>query len=287
MASQLRSAAREQEVVTSVRPFHWVLTFSMYESADAGENCQNLQLPREMAQLTLARTVTINLFDPNYFIHAANVLLLVAYSVRDILWLRLCALASSLIAIPYFILQPKPLWAPISWSVLFAAINIFQSWRLLVERRPVKLTSEEEYVRQLVFEDVPPRKVLQVLSIGYWTTTETGERLIERGKCPEAISLIVHGKVQVMRDGLALGELVAGNLVGSALLLSGAPADVDAMAVEPVRAMRWEVATLQRYLAANPEVRITMQRHLAHDLAGKVVAFAERGNRGQERRNLR
>jgi len=53
MASQLRSAAREQEVVTSVRPFHWVLTFSMYESADAGENCQNLQLPREMAQLTL------------------------------------------------------------------------------------------------------------------------------------------------------------------------------------------------------------------------------------------
>jgi CRP-like cAMP-binding protein len=59
------------------------------------------------------------------------------------------------------------------------------------------------------------------------------------------------------------------------------------MAVEPVRAMRWEVATLQRYLAANPEVRITMQRHLAHDLAGKVVAFAERGNRGQERRNLR
>ena len=67
----------------------------------------------------------MNLLDPSYFIHAANVLLLMAYSVRDILWLRLCALASSLIAIPYFILQPTPLWAPISWSVLFAAINIF------------------------------------------------------------------------------------------------------------------------------------------------------------------
>jgi hypothetical protein len=258
----------------------------MYESADGEENCQNLQLPREMAQLTLARVVTMTLFDPSYFIHAADVLLLLAYSVRDILWLRLCALASSLIAIPYFILQPTPLWAPIGWSVLFAAINIFQSWRLLVERRPVKLTLEEEYVRGLAFEDVPPRKVLQVLSIGSWVNTAMGERLIERGKCPEAISLLVGGKVLVARDGLRLGELVAGNLVGSALLLSGAPAEVDAVAVEPVRAMRWEIATLQRYLAANPEVRITMQRHLARDLAGKVISFAERGEKEQEHRNL-
>jgi hypothetical protein len=44
--------------------------------------------------------------NPNFFIHAANVLLLVAYSVRDILWLRLFAVAASLIAIPYFVLQP-------------------------------------------------------------------------------------------------------------------------------------------------------------------------------------
>ena len=38
---------------------------------------------------------------PDYFVHAANVLLLVAYSVRDILWLRLFAVAASLIAMPY------------------------------------------------------------------------------------------------------------------------------------------------------------------------------------------
>lgn len=36
----------------------------------------------------------------DYFIHAANILLLGAYSVRDILWLRVLAVASSLAAIP-------------------------------------------------------------------------------------------------------------------------------------------------------------------------------------------
>jgi Cyclic nucleotide-binding domain/Popeye protein conserved region len=189
---------------------------------------------------------------PDYFIHAANVLLLAAYSIRDILWLRLFAVASALVAIPYFLLQPTPLWAPLAWSVMFAGINSYQSWRLHLERRPVKLTPEEEEVRRLVFRDLPPRKVLQVLSIGSWATAETGERLIERGKSVEAISLIVRGKVRVTRDERILGELVAGNLVGSALLLTGAPADADATVVEPVRAMRWEVGTLERYLSANP-----------------------------------
>ncbi len=111
---------------------------------------------------------------------------------------------------------------------------------------------------------------MQVLSIGSWTTAETGERLIEHGKRAEAISLVVRGTVQVTRGERVLGELVAGNIVGSALLLSGVPADVDAIAVEPVRAIRWEVETLERYLTANPETRIIMQRQLSRDLAGKI-----------------
>jgi hypothetical protein len=222
----------------------------------------------------------MNTFEPSYFIHAANVLLLVAYSVRDILWLRLFAVAAALISIPYFALQPTPLWEPLAWTVLFAAINGFQSWRLFVERRPVKLTPEEEDVRQLVFRDLPPRKVLQVLSIGSWTTVATGEPFIERGKRIEAISLLLRGKVQVTREGCVLGELVTGNFVGSALLMSGAAADVDAVALEPVRAMRWEVTTLDRYLTANPETRIIMQQHLARDLAGKLDTYINRRRDG-------
>jgi len=212
----------------------------------------------------------MNSFSPNYFIHAANVLLLVAYSVRDILWLRLFAVGAALISIPYFVLQPTKLWAPLSWSVVFAAINLFQSWRLFIERREVKLTPEEEDIRRLVFRDLPPRKVLQVLSIGSWTTLEVGQRLIEKGKLPETVSLIIRGKVRVARDGGVLGDLIAGDFVGSALILSGIPAEVDAVTVEPGRAMRWEVGALERYLTANPETRTVMLQHVARDLAAKV-----------------
>src|SRR5262249_53907740 len=204
----------------------------------------------------------MNSFNPNYFIHAANILLVVAYSVRDILWLRLFAVAASLITIPYFVLQPTMLWAPLCWSVVFAAINSVQSWRLIMERRPVKLMPDEEQIRRLAFRDLPPRKVLQVLSIGSWTTLDVGQRLIESGKRPETVSLIVRGKVRVTKDGRVLGELVAGDFVGSALILSGVPADVDAVTVEPGRAMRWEVGALERYLAANPETRTLMLKEV-------------------------
>lgn len=209
-------------------------------------------------------------FTPDYFIHAANILLLIAYSVRDVLWLRLFAVAASLIAIPYYVLQPTMLWAPLAWSVVFAAINLFQSWLLFIERRPVKLTAEEEEIRRLAFQGLPPRKVLQVLSIGSWVTADVGERLIEQGKLPDSVSLILRGKVRVTKDGRMLGDLIPGDLVGSALILSGIPSNVEALTVEPLRAMRWQIGTLQRYLSANPETRNVMQRHLAHDLAGKI-----------------
>ena len=51
-------------------------------------------------------------FNLDYCIHTANIPLLAAYSVRDILWLRLFALASSTIAMPYFLFQPTPLGRP-------------------------------------------------------------------------------------------------------------------------------------------------------------------------------
>jgi hypothetical protein len=219
-------------------------------------------------------------FNLDYCIHAANILLLAAYSVRDILWLRLFAMASSMIAMPYFLFQPTPLWAAFGWSVLFIGINIFQTWRLVVERRPVKLTAEEEEVRTLVFRDLPPKKVLQVIGVGTWASASPGERLIERGKQIESIALIVRGKVDVTYEGRLLGELGPGEIVGSALLLTGARSEVDAVAAEVTRTIRWNAATLERYLDSNPDTRNLFQRHLARDLAGKVERMGSDATRG-------
>jgi hypothetical protein len=45
-------------------------------------------------------------------VHASNILLLVAYPVRDILWLRWFAVAAALTNMPFFLLQETILWPP-------------------------------------------------------------------------------------------------------------------------------------------------------------------------------
>lgn len=215
-------------------------------------------------------------YNLDYCIHAANILLLAAYSVRDILWLRVFAVASSVMAMPYFLFQPTPLWAAFGWSVLFTAINLFQTWRLFRERRPVQLNPDEEEVRRLAFADLPSREVLRVISIGSWTSPQPGEFLIESGKPVDSISLIVRGRVRMTKeDGGVLGDMGEGEIVGSTLLLTGVKAEVNAVSVGLTRALRWEASTLQRYLDAHPVTRNVFQRHLARDLAGKMLRIAD------------
>ena len=43
----------------------------------------------------------------DYLVHFSNILLLVSYSVRNILWLRWFAVAAALTNMPYFLYQPS------------------------------------------------------------------------------------------------------------------------------------------------------------------------------------
>lgn len=86
------------------------------------------------------------------------------------------------------------------------------------------------------------------------------------------VSLIIHGRVRVSRDERVIVELVAGDIVGSALLMIGAPADLDAVVVEPVRAISWEFGSLERCLAAQSRNRITMLNNLSVTSAGKSAS---------------
>ena len=109
----------------------------------------------------------------------------------------------------------------------------------------MKLSDEEEGVRRLALPELSPRKVLQVLSIGSWITADVGEQFIESGKHVEAAWLIIRGKVRVTQGERLLGDLVPGQIVGSTLTFTGVPPVIDASAAEPVRAVRWEIGTLE------------------------------------------
>ena len=81
----------------------------------------------------------IDLFDD-----ASNLAYVAAYLVKDIFWLRILSIGGSLMVIPYFLLQPEPLWTPLFWAFVFIVINAFRTWQIFRERQSAELTSDEE-----------------------------------------------------------------------------------------------------------------------------------------------
>src|SRR5688500_344338 len=113
-------------------------------------------------------------------IHVANALYLVSYSVRDVLKLRIATiLAMALLMIFYWANQ---LWTPLAYNLLFIAINVLQTWRLVLERRPVRLGADEQRLHDTVFAALRPRQLLALLGTGDWQRPREGETLVEAAR---------------------------------------------------------------------------------------------------------
>jgi Popeye protein conserved region len=100
----------------------------------------------------------------DWCIHAANILYLVSYLTRDMLWLRLLTCCGLALGIVFFTCQPAPLYGPCVWQVLFFGINLVQIRRLLQERRRVKLSEDRQRVAEEAFRDLSRDEMLNLLT---------------------------------------------------------------------------------------------------------------------------
>src|ERR1700744_3910105 len=98
-------------------------------------------------------------------IHAANVLFLAAYMVRDILCLRILTVIATLCLILHYFARPEPMMVPIYWSLVFAALNVYWIVRLLLERAPMRLNSDEQRLCELVFRTMSPTELMTLLKL--------------------------------------------------------------------------------------------------------------------------
>jgi hypothetical protein len=58
-------------------------------------------------------------FQLDWLIDISSLLAVASFSVSGMLPLRILAVSSQGIAIPYFLLQTTPLWKPVGWTALF------------------------------------------------------------------------------------------------------------------------------------------------------------------------
>lgn len=210
------------------------------------------------------------MYAADYLVHFSNILLLVAYSVRDILWLRWFAVAAAVTNIPYFLVQVDILWPPVLWASVFTAINLFQIARIYMERRPVVLSADERKLYDLAFRALRPREFVSLMLAGEWRDAAAGQKLLTEGQAAAEICIPIAGSVEVRRHGQPVGTLAPGQLIGTGVVLTGNPSPVDAAFNAPARYFAWPLNTLRSFLDKRPDLRTTLLQLANRDLAAKL-----------------
>jgi Popeye protein conserved region len=212
----------------------------------------------------------MNAHFAEYLVHFSNVLMLVSYSVRDILWLRWFAVAAALTNIPYFLLQRDVLWPPVLWALVFTTINLFQIARIYLERRPVVLSDDEQRLYDMGFRSLRPREFVSLMLVGEWKDGVAGNKILTEGQAVASISIAISGTLEVRRRGEYLATLQPGQIIGTTLALTGGVSPVEAAFTGRARYMCWPLSGIRTFLDKRPELRVTLQGLVNRDLAGKV-----------------
>jgi hypothetical protein len=90
----------------------------------------------------------------NGLINLSNVVFLVAFSVRDVLKLRILAIVGEGLTLPYYYFQDEKLWPPIFWGAAFMIVNAIRVVAIALERRPVVLSDKEQQLYRVAFSSM-------------------------------------------------------------------------------------------------------------------------------------
>jgi hypothetical protein len=203
----------------------------------------------------------------------ANLIFVGAYWVKDILRLRLLAIVGSLVVIPYYLLQTKPLWTPMMWSCVFITINATRAWGIVKERRPVAFTGDEQFLYDKTFSALSPQQFKRLLAIGEWQDLDRGYVLHSTGDQPNSLEAIVRGELEARKDGRVLGHGRPGDLAGLASVLGGSPELFDATVTEPARVMRWRLADLQKLAGTDDSLTSALRKIAGAAIAEKLIRY--------------
>ena len=209
-------------------------------------------------------------FNPDYLVNLSSVPTLISFTVQSILALRFLAIGAQLMFIPYCLLQSPPLWTPAIWNILFLAVNVVNVILLLLARRPVVFSRDEEQLYDLAFKSLSPREFLKLLSLGEWREGGAGETLIFSGQYNSSVSILCRGEAISIADGAEQIRIPEGKLIGIASVLMGDPLPVDIQLKTPSTYICWHIEPLRKFLDQQPEIRAKLQLIVSHDLAQSV-----------------
>jgi Popeye protein conserved region len=202
----------------------------------------------------------------NGLINVSNIVFLVAFSVRDVLKLRILAIVGEALTLPYYYFQDEKLWPPIFWGAAFIIVNAIRLVAVALERRRVVLSDREEKLHRIAFSSIDKREFLKLVSLVQWIDCSSGEVILKKGQhISEAIVAIAGDIEATLSDGSRVA-IRPGQLIGDVSAYSGLASPVDVVARGP-----GDLRHVREFTASRPELRANLLRMVSMDLAVKLL----------------
>jgi CRP-like cAMP-binding protein len=222
--------------------------------------------------------VTDQLLGINGLVNFSNIVFLAAFSVRDVLKLRLLAIVGDALTLPYYYFQNEKLWPPIFWAGAFIIVNGVRSVATAWERRPVVLSGQEEQLYRVAFSCIDKREFLRLVSLVRWVDCSPGEVILEKGEQIAHAIVLISGNAEAILGNKTRLAIRPGQLVGDASAYSGLANPVDIVACDTVALAKWELRHLTEFTASRPDLRANLLRIVSRDLAAKLHDVAAAGS---------
>ena len=208
------------------------------------------------------------------FLNAANILYVVCYAVKDVLWLRIFCVVAILVIMPYYIWGAEVTqMGCILWNLVFLSINAFWIVVIVQQRRPPKMTAREKQLYDEVFcNSCSQREMLDILAVAKYVDFQESEEIVSRGSDPASLILIENGTANVLLDGKLLASLGRGDFIAEMSYLTGEPAVADVVALTSMTIIRWERSELEDLFEGNPNLKSTINEIIGRDLVQKIVS---------------
>ncbi len=203
--------------------------------------------------------------------HTTYLLLAFSYVVRDILWLRCFAVIASCTSITYnYFAKEEPLWLVINWNFVFLVINIFRIVRMLLEKRGVRFSPEEQELAETVFADMSPLELMKLLRIGQWRDSPPDSVLVKEQEKVNDVLLLYSGEVMICDKSQERGRRRSGNFVGEMSFVSKQLASATVRTVTACRYLAFPQDRLRELITREPSLGIKIHQILAADLTHKI-----------------
>lgn len=210
-------------------------------------------------------------FDSAWFLYGALMLLLATSFVVRIDYVRIGLAAAALVALPLVLFRGPG----VGYGVLVLAIlvvNIGILARLWLRGAKVRFSTEEEELRRQHFGGLGALMARDLIDQGHWISAKRGEVLIRESQATPSLFYLAEGQAAILRDGVEVGKLSDGALIGEATVLDGTHATGTVLLGTNARLWFVPAAALRAYLASNPGIAGTLHEGFARALRGKLAS---------------